>query len=249
MAFSDAFQGVSTGRAAFQSSAFQTNDSFAVIRDRDRAGDIATPAEIRYLKRIDRIRAWQQARQERQKIARWTKFHEIIDMAMRHKRAANPLDAASGDRPVEKSDQVKKPEGVPTADYPHSLLAETLEKDITPPPQLPPSPESHQRIAKYATDVKALYKLDAFKAAQVATNTQARLKAQLDDQSWADDAPARALAEFAAESKRPVGLKTLDGSARISDDALTALAAFATEHNLTQAQARQRLASFRAYSR
>ena len=182
----------------------------------DRAGDIATPEEIRFLKRRDRIRAWQIARQERQKIGRWTHLQSVISMAMRGPDAADPRDAAGKERaPVEKSDQVKKPVGVPVTEYPHSLLAETIEKDITPPPQLPPSPESHQRIAKRVADIEELFKGNLFVKQQASTFANVRLKSHLDEE------------------------------ARSSAKPLAELAAFAAEHNLAHTQARQRLASFR----
>jgi hypothetical protein len=225
--------------SAFQANAFQQN-AFQVVVLRGGAGDIATPAEIAFLRRRDRIRAWQIARQERQLYAKRAFLTNVIDMALRGPGAANPLDAAGKERaPVEASEQVKKPVGVPVTEYAHSALAETLEKDITPAPALPPSPESGQRIAAYATNVKALYEGELFARQQMTAATYVRLKAQLD----ADQGPA--VAELLKPQRKSKLHVRLDDGGRSSGEALAALAAFSAEQSEAQADARRRLASFR----
>lgn len=207
MTFSDAFQGLSSGLAAFQTGAFQTRNTFEIITDRDRAGDVATPEEIRFLRRRDRVLAWQRARQERQRFARITKIAEIIDATLRGPEAANPMDAASGDRPaVEKSDQVKKPVGVPPTEYPHSMLAVAIEKATPRPVSEQPSPEAGERDARHASDIKAKYSQEAYRRAWDAGLATARLKVDLDEDMWQRAAPLRELKTFAADAKRPAQL-------------------------------------------
>ncbi len=218
---------------AFQGNAFQVNGTTV-----DRAGDIATPAEIAYARRRDKIHAWLRARRERERFRRWTKLEDVITMALRAPESADPRDAAGKVRgPVG-----KKPVDLDT--LPPSPLADKLEQDA-PFQKLPPSLESGQRIAKYATDVRELYKGQLLAKQQAASKTYVRLKAQIE----ADKRQRPSVRELLQSQPKPNALGTiksyLDADARSNALPLDALAAFAAQHNQAHAQARQMLAAFR----